>query len=261
MAKRINLEASHVTAGKFIEIGKDSVSLRQRLRLIGQSASSANESLRMDIIQNIASDNTITPDEKKSLADEYNYIIQGFQNMTANVESLGLEDSDQYKDLKKIYEELVEMITPLLKDMDSSSPVPEGFSTIFQKFTTQANSLNSYLVYYQSGVQNTLLNYTLSIVADKTALSEEGQTCNLIAYIYLGDLNITQTEMAKINVTDEEHPYPTLFKWTFSGLVDNDKKAEEALGNREVAIKYSEIDGKQFRAYFTSTISISTSSS
>lgn len=255
MAKRINMEANHVTAGKFIEIGKDSVSLRQRLRAIGQSAASSSNSLRMEIIQSIASDNTITPEEKKSLAEEYDYIVQGFNSITSNVKSLGLEDSTQYKALKERYDELVSMIAPLLDDMDSSSAVPDGFSSIFQAFTTQANTLNSYLVYFQSGVQSKLLNYTLQVKPDIVSISQ-GDTCNLTAYIYLEDMNVTQSEMNKITVTDESHPYPTLFKWSFDGLKDNDKKADEALGNRSVSISFDEISGTSFNASFTSTIEV-----
>ena len=256
MANRRDLQADHVTAGKFIPVGKDSVSLKQKLRQVGQTVSTSKNNVRVEVIKGIATDLIITPEEKESLKVEMDYITAGYTQMKSYVESVGLEESTSFTSFKNRYEKLLEAVEPVLADMETSSSVSKDFSSLFSSYTSWATELNNYLLSFQTGAQDKVNNYTLRIVSSTTDLNKDLKV-TLTANIYLYDSNVTQSEMGKIKVLDEDHPYPTLFIWEFTGLADNIAMQEEALGNRVVEIPYDSISDSSFTATFMSNIEVS----
>ncbi len=256
MANRRDLQADHVTAGKFIPVGKDSVSLKQKLRQVGQVVSTKANNVRVEVIKGIATDLIITPEEKEALKIEMDYITTGYTQMKSYVEAVGLEDSSEFKYFKNLYERLLAAVEPVLADMESSSSVSKDFAAMFSSYTSCATRMNNYLLSYQTGAQDKVNNYSLLIDSSTTDLSKDLKV-TLTANIYLYDSNVTQREMGKITVKDEDHPYPTLFIWVFTGLTDDIAMQEEALGKRVVEIPYDSISGSSFTAMFMSNIEVS----
>lgn len=256
MAERINLEANHVTAGKFISVGKDSVSIKQKLKQTGQTISSNNSDLRMHFINMVASDGIYTPEEKKALKEELEYITAGFTTMKDNVESLGMDGSAEYAKFAVSYQKLTEALAPILADMDTNTVSDTNISSLMAAYTQYAATLNNAITTAQAGLQRKLTSYALKVVSSATDI-KKGETIKLKAYIYVSDSDVTQDEMNKITVTDTEHPYPELFKWEFTGLADNEGMAEKALGNREVEISFDSMSGNLFSAVFSSDIECS----
>lgn len=256
MANRRDLQADHVTAGKFIPVGKDSVSLKQKLRQVGQTVSTSKNNVRVEVIKGIATDLIITPEEKEALKVEMDYITAGYTQMKSYVEAVGLEENHTFKSFKSVYEDLLAAVEPVLADMETSSNVSNDFSTLFSRYTSCATSLNNYLLSFQTGAQDKVNNYTLLIDSSTTNLSKDLKV-TLTANIYLYDTNVTLREMDKKVIEDKEHPYPTLFIWVFSGLTDDIAMQEEALGKRVVEIPYDSIADTSFTAMFMSNIEVS----
>ncbi len=255
MADRINLEVNHITAGKFVPVGNQDLSLKQKIRAIGQTVSSNSDSIKISILEGLANDNVLSPEEKIVLRQELDYIITGYAMIEKNVKEIGLENSKEFQDYKKVYEELLATIEPVLEDMTTSSNVDSNFLDIFRKYSSYANVLNNYLIAYQAGLQSNLMKYSL-VVKPSLKTIGPGETANITAYIYKGDADITELEMNKLEESSPSNPYPTLFDWKIQGTIDDAGFETKYKGKREFPISFSDIKGTHFVVSFSSQIDV-----
>lgn len=255
MADRINFELEHITAGKFIPVGKDDISFKQKLRTLGQAVSSNSSGIKLDILKDMTIDNVITPEEKKIIKSELDYIILGHATTENNVKELGIENSKEYVEYMKVYNELLDKIQPILADMESSSTVSEDFLDIFRTYSSYANALNNFIIATQNELQGNIRKIHLE-VKQSTKSVGPGEVVSLTAYIYNGDSDITQLEMNKLNQSSVSNPYPTLFDWKFEGTKDDLTLANKWKGNRTVNLSFSDIKGTHLNASFESKLSL-----
>lgn len=239
MANRTNLTDTVVTARKFVPIGKDAATLKNRIKSISASVSSYNSMVSFDIFKGMAEDEVITPQEKRILASEWEQIQSGFAQISLSAQELELDDTELFSTLESAYANLRSEVEAVLYDMNTSSIVSYRFTVAFDSYASAANSFNSFLIAEREGIQEAYSKTRLEVVAAPSEISPEDDV-TLSARIIIDNVDMSSVIEERTGA-DEDGLYPSLYKWHFSGTKDDEYFNNLALGQREFTVPASDI--------------------
>lgn len=252
MAKQLDYEDKIVTGGRFIERAGKGLSLKDKLRRLSNTYTSANTNASIKEISKITSDNVITPSEKRNLAQEWGYIQAAFASITNTVSNMGEDESEEYLALKTAYENLADVIEPILADMNTTTELTTPIDQYIEAYTNSASVLNIYLSLVNNSILEDVSNIGLEVRAEYDYIKPY-ETVKLTAMIFTaktGQRVEISDEIKDLYKDPETGLYPKLYQWTITGTTDDDYWNEYALGRREVEIPYSSFDGNNVSAFF-----------
>lgn len=258
MAKQLDYENKIVTAGRFIERGGKQFSLTQKLKNLSFMVSSGSTNTAIKELEKITSDNVVTPDEKISLKQEWEYIQAAFASISATVTKMDKEESEEYLNLKTAYEELASAIEPILSDMNSTSELTEPINPYIENYTSSASVLNIYLTMLNNQVIKDISDVMLKVVAEYDYVKPYDSVKLTAMIMVFNDNGVLSGEIPdsikELYKDPETGLYPKLYQWSFSGTTDDDGLAEANKGQREVTIPYSSFIGRNIKASFYSEL-------
>lgn len=234
MANRTNLTDTVVTARKFVPIGKDAATLKNRIKSISTSISSYNSQVSLDIFKGMAEDDVITPEEKKVLATEWAQIQSGFAQISASAHELELDDTDLFRTMEDAYSILKSEIESVLKNMSEPTIVTYKFTIAFDSYSSAASSFNSFLIAEREGIQETYTKTRLDVVISPLTITPE-DTVTLSARIIIDNVDMSSVIEERTGA-DDAGLYPTLYKWHFQGTKNDEYFNNFALGQKEFMI-------------------------
>ena len=254
MAKQQDFENRIVTGGKFIERAGGGLSLKEKLARLSNTVISSNYNASFKELNSITSDNTVTPNEKISLKQEWEYIKSAFANMTANVTKMGADTSDEYIALKNAYDNLADVIEPILEDMNKTSQLTVPVGQYIEAYSSSANVLNIYLASVNNSILEDVSDIGLEVLTDYDFI-KPNQSVKFTAMIYTaktgGRVEISD-EIKELYKDAETGLYPALYQWTITGTKNDSQWMQDSLGKKEVTIPYSAFSGDMVSAFFRS---------
>lgn len=252
MAKRITRELDTVTAGKFVEIGRKSVDLRERLRRMSQVVSDNSINSSIAGIGQMAGDNVITPEEKKILAEEWEHIVAAYNSTVSTIIQLGV-NPDEYQALQTAFNGLKSLMDSILADMDTATTVGDRLNVALEAYESAAKILQNWINSYMNDVTSGISSYRLEVISTPASPTLD-DTITFSAKIYID--SIDKTEELKNAHRNEAGLYPDLFIWSVEGTNDDDSLMEDIRGKEFFSIDASDIPGDSVRVYFSSSLNI-----
>ena len=253
MANRFTFTNDTITAGKFVELGRNTADLRARLQRLNQMQSVNDNSSSLAGIGQMASDNVITPDEKAIIAQEWEHIKSAYNSTVAMIESLGV-DPQEFESFKAAYASLASLMESILSDMDSPSNVGDQFRTILNAYNSAATILQNWVNAYQNSVTSDISSYRLEIKRTPPSPTLDS-TIIFSAYIYIDGVDRT-ADLMNTYMDPQTGLYPTLFNWIVSGTKDDEGLMGRIKGSRTFSVSASDFVNDNISVYFSSELEV-----
>lgn len=253
MANRYTFSFDTVTAGKFVEVGKNTVNLKSRLRRISQIQSENNTNSSLQGIQQIASDNVITPEEKKLLADEWKHISAAYSSTVATITELGV-NPEEFESFKTSYRTLESMMNAILADMNSNYTTDGRLDLAIRAYESATTILQNWVNAYQNSLTADISSYRLDVESSPVSPTLE-DTIKFKAVIYIDGKDSTE-EMMDSYRDPSTGLCPDLFQWSVSGTKNDSALIEEIAGKREFSVHASDLSGDIIKVYFASNLNV-----
>ena len=253
MAKRNDLQNQVVTAGRFVERGRVSIDMRERLRRMSQIVSIQQGNSSLTGVEQMASDNVITPEEKILLAQEWEHIKAAYNSTVSMMNELGV-DPQEFESFKAAYSSLESLMNEILKDMNSTSLVGDQFRTILNAYNSAATILQNWVNAYQNSVTSDISSYRLEIKRTPPSPTLDS-TIIFSAYIYIDGVDRT-ADLMNTYMDPQTGLYPTLFNWIVSGTKDDDGLMGRIKGSRTFSVSASDFVNDNISVYFSSELEV-----
>lgn len=263
MSVQLNYSDKLVTAGQFIERGSKNSTLIDKLSRLSQTISSQSLNSSFNELSKITSDNVVTPSEKKSLKEEFDFIKSAYSNISASIRTMGLEDSEEFKKLSNAYDVLTSKIEPILADMNTTTELSESLDTYVSAYTSAANELNIYVSLVNNSILQEVSDISLVVNSNKNTI-KPGESVIFEAIIYSHKTNPPQEisdEIKNYYYDAETGTYPALYQWNISGTKNDEQWIADSKGKRSITIPYSEFENTQVSADFSAEMIVGSTSS
>ena len=253
MAKRTDLQNTIVTAGKFVERGSKSVDMRERLRRMSQIVSAQQGNSSIIGLEQIASDNVITPDEKKLIAEEWEHIQAAYNSTVSSVNSLGV-NPEEFQQFKTAFLSLESFVNMILADMSQTTQTDGRFSVAMQAYESAATILQNWINAYQNSLTTDISSYRLAIDRSPSQVTP-GDTVVFSAHIFIDEVDRTDDLIASYKDADTGLA-PDLFNWIIEGTTDDEEAMKEANGKRMFSIQSTAFKADSIRVWFSSVLNV-----
>lgn len=253
MAKRNDLQNEIVTAGKFVERGSKSIDMKEKLRRMSQIVSSQKDNSSITGLEQIASDNVITPEEKRLLAEEWEHIEAAYNSTVSSVNSLGV-NPEEFQQFQSAFRSLQSFVQSILANMNEPSNTDGRFNVIMQAYESAATILQNWVNAYQNSLTTGVSSYRLDVDHSPAQVSLEDNV-TFTANIFIDETDRTE-ELINSYKDPDTGLCPDLFNWVVSGTKDDEAVMEDANGKRMFTIPASSFLNDSVRVWFSSVLNV-----
>lgn len=257
MAVRYNLQNKVVTAGEFVPIKGDTISLLQKITRLSQAVTSQSLGTQISAIASITSDNIVTASEKLALKEEWEYIVNSYNMMASNVEEMGLESTEPYANFVSAYEALRTVMESILSDMSSDTSIAVDVNVLVTAYNQAASALNTFLTTASSTMLKELSKYSLDIECPYSVDPDGSVTVKAVIRYY------DEATGLDAELTDEQKEpylengiYPDLYIWSLSGTSNDHSLATLYAGQSEMIIPAKEFLGESIEVSFSCKLAL-----
>lgn len=172
MLKRDNQSEKHLVVGSLEVIGDITNS---GIKTIKRTVDSLNTSVSEQMIKvedywtNIASDKTVTPEEKKTLKKEWNSIESTFAAIYQSIRGSEVEGSETWREYKESYDKLEDYLFNQIKVFDRMTDNtlidPEEFSAAYESYYSNLQKMQ---IAIMEGIGTKTVNTVLENLPSKT---------------------------------------------------------------------------------------------
>lgn len=172
MLKRDNQSEKHLVVGSLEVIGEITNS---GIKTIKRTVNSLNTSVSEQMVKvedywtNIASDKTVTPEEKKTLKKEWNSIESTFAAIYQSIRGSEVEGSETWREYKESYDKLEDYLFNQIKVFDRMTDNtlidPEEFSAAYESYYSNLQKMQ---IAIMEGIGTKTVNTVLENLPSKT---------------------------------------------------------------------------------------------
>lgn len=253
MANRFNFSNDTITGGKFVEIGKKSVDIKQRLGRFGLIQSANDSNVSLEGIGNLANDNVITPEEKKLLAQEWEHIKAAYSSTVSMVTALGV-NPEEFESFKTSFASLSSIVESILSDMNKPTNTDGRFQVAIQAYDSAASILQNWINAYNNSVTAGISSYRLDIEHIPVSPTLD-DTIQFTARVYIDGIDRT-ADLIESYTDSDTGLAPDLFNWYIEGTDDDEALIESVRGKQSFSVEAAELTGDTIRVYFSSELNV-----